>query len=382
MNTERITSGPISARVAFVGELLGREEVRLSVPLIGPSGQEFTRILAQTGQLAPRGEDEDYFPWLRRATVERGKKFFLTNVFHEIGPLKRWLCGKAEASIAYDKAALLSHWPDFPWPEAYSWEPVGKGGEYLHPDHLGVLPALKAELEALPNLNLIVPLGGVALWALTGQGGITAARGTCIEGNLVKAKLLPTLNPAAILRNWEDRTLLVADLMKVKIEAASSEISLPSRKLAIMPTLEDLDAAFPALASSSLICFDAEWVKDQIEMVGFAWDSGHAIVVPFIDIFLPGYSYWASETEEVAAWNWVRKVLALPTPKLAHNSPADVQVLWQKAGIPCHNLCEDSMYAHHALQPEMKKSLGFLASLYTSEASWKWLRKHDAKEGE
>jgi hypothetical protein len=33
------------------------------------------------------------------------------------------------------------------------------------------------------------------------------------------------------------------------------------------------------------------------------------------------------------------------------------------------------MLLHHALQPESEKSLGFLGSIYTDEASWKTMRQ-------
>jgi hypothetical protein len=33
------------------------------------------------------------------------------------------------------------------------------------------------------------------------------------------------------------------------------------------------------------------------------------------------------------------------------------------------------MMLHHSLYPEMKKSLGFLGSIYTDEASWKLMRQ-------
>jgi hypothetical protein len=49
--------------------------------------------------------------------------------------------------------------------------------------------------------------------------------------------------------------------------------------------------------------------------------------------------------------------------------------LWKVYGIPAPKACDDTMLAHHAMQPEMEKGLGFLASLYTDEASWKSMGK-------
>ena len=40
-------------------------------------------------------------------------------------------------------------------------------------------------------------------------------------------------------------------------------------------------------------------------------------------------------------------------------------------GIKVYGAVEDTMFAHHALQPEMLKGLEFLGSVYTDEGSWK-----------
>jgi hypothetical protein len=48
---------------------------------------------------------------------------------------------------------------------------------------------------------------------------------------------------------------------------------------------------------------------------------------------------------------------------------------WKNYGIPTPAPAEDTMLLHHAMQPEMEKGLGFLASVYTDEASWKFMRK-------
>jgi hypothetical protein len=44
-------------------------------------------------------------------------------------------------------------------------------------------------------------------------------------------------------------------------------------------------------------------------------------------------------------------------------------------GIRVMGAAEDTMLAHHALQPEMIKDLGFLGSVYTDEGAWKHLGK-------
>jgi len=61
--------------------------------------------------------------------------------------------------------------------------------------------------------RVIVPLGNVALEALTGKRGISRLRGKPIPGERV---LLPTYHPAAVLRNRNLWDYLVEDLKKAR----------------------------------------------------------------------------------------------------------------------------------------------------------------------
>ena len=51
-------------------------------------------------------------------------------------------------------------------------------------------------------------------------------------------------------------------------------------------------------------------------------------------------------------------------------------------GIACRGAAEDTMLLHHALQPEMEKGLAFLGSVYTDEATWKFMSKVDTLKKE
>jgi hypothetical protein len=57
-----------------------------------------------------------------------------------------------------------------------------------------------------------------------------------------------------------------------------------------------------------------------------------------------------------------------------------MQYLWRYAGIAAKKFCDDTMLLHHALQPEMQKGLGFLASVYTDELAWKFMHKVSASD--
>jgi hypothetical protein len=49
-------------------------------------------------------------------------------------------------------------------------------------------------------------------------------------------------------------------------------------------------------------------------------------------------------------------------------------------GFRVVNCAEDTMLMHHALFPELPKSLGFMGSIYTNEAAWKLIRKSNEEK--
>jgi len=77
----------------------------------------------------------------------------------------------------------------------------------------------------------------------------------------------------------------------------------------------------------------------------------------------------------LTAWNYVRRWCQKPS--VFQNGLYDIHFLWRRYGISVPNAIDDTMLMHHAFQPEMEKGLGFLASIYTDEQSWKFMRKTD-----
>jgi hypothetical protein len=112
--------------------------------------------------------------------------------------------------------------------------------------------------------------------------------------------------------------------------------------------------------------------------VGFAPSPERAIVIPFVDNRKENGSYWASPSEEVAAWKWVRRYLQhIEQPEievLGQNFLYDMNWLWTKLGFTPRNYSRDTMLKHHAINPELEKGLGFLGSIYTDEPAWKTMR--------
>lgn len=340
--------GPRRARVAFVGECWGEAEARLGVPFVGQSGQELDRMINEGG--LPRGD------------------LFFTNVICQQPPgnkFDHFLVKKKEASTA---AVALGQ---------------AETGLYIKDEYLPELARLEEELHEV-GPNLVVALGNKACWALLGQTKISQIRGTCHQSKLgplrvAKWKVLPTYHPAYILRDWSKRTIVVADLLKAERESKFPEIRRPQRWVTVSPSLDEIDEWIHRYAHSArYLAVDIETARRQITCVGFAASRDRAISIPFVDPRKPGWNFWPTHEEELAAWDRVERLLHLPQPKVAQNGAYDFQYLWSM-GLTVVNPQEDTMLLHHSLFPEMLKGLGFLGSVYTSEPSWKTMR-HDTTE--
>ena len=331
-------SGPTDAKIVLVGDTPGEEEIKAGVPFVGTSGQELTRCLAEAGL------DRD--------------SLHLTNVFSERPPsnnLDFWMVKKKDLPAGYDLP------------------PYAKG-QYLCPSKAPLVQQFQAHLSALQP-NLIVALGGTALWALTGLTGITNYRGAIVHSPW--GKILPTFHPTAILRAWGSRPILVADLNKARVHAESASYTRPSRRILIQPTIDEVEAFFENyLRNASLISTDVETKGGQITCVGFAPSPDVAVVIPFWDSTQPSGNYW-SLADELRAWRIVRRVVSGPVPKLFQNGAYDIQY-FLRSGIEVRAAEEDSMIQAHAMYPELPKSLGFLGSIHTDEPAWKLMKRKKA----
>jgi len=250
-------------------------------------------------------------------------------------------------------------------------------GKYLRPEYLPEVTRLWTELEE-SRPNLVVALGNAALWALCGQTNIGSVRGTITEARSPlsswRVKVLPTYHPAAVLRQWAWRPIVVVDLMKVQREGAFPEIRRPARQILVDPTIEEVVEATELMlaAPPPLLSCDTETHGGQISMISFAPSPASALVIPFHDA--RHRSYWAEQHHEEIAVECMARLLESPIPKLWQNGMYDFQYVIPMRIKPraCHH---DLMLLHHSLYPEMRKGLGFLGSVYTDEPAWKLMRR-------
>jgi len=326
--------------IAIVGEAWGEQEERQRVPFVGASGWELTRMLEDAG--------------IRRADC------FLTNVFNLRPPGNEinLLCGpKAEGIRGYPA--------------------LTKG--YVRREFIPELERLGDEIAEV-NPNIIICAGNTPLWALAGVTAISKHRGTTLYSThtINGYKLLPTYHPAAVLRQWELRPVVVTDLMKAKREAGYPEIRRLKREIWIEPTIEDIERFYNEhIVGCERLAVDIETAGTQITCIGFAPNPRIALVIPFLDTRRKGRSYWPTNADEGKAWRIVGRVLAdRSIPKVFQNGLYDIAFIYRTRGIITVNAQHDTMLLHHALQPESLKGLGFLGSVYTDESAWKQMRKH------
>lgn len=393
-------AGPRNARTVVLVEAWGADEAKLRSPLVGASGKEFWLMLGEAwGEIWP--EEHSRVASLHRYDLAWAKhrqawlseaSLAFTNVFNfqpsPSNDLKAICRPKAE----------VAGWPGYDLPA------LTRAG-YLDPQYLGELERLEAELaECSPNL--VVAAGGTPAWALLRQTNIGSIRGAVTEGRLGswKGKVLPTYHPASIFygsgsaagsSGWKWRPIIVADLMKAQQEAKSPQIIRPSRSILFDPELGevqewverllaekppligcDTETSLGMIDTISLASSPSEILSCQIgphrQRIGSRWET----IWPLRD-GRPTPSRW-TPSEEVIFWEQIGRVLEDPTlPKIFQNGLYDIQYLL-RAGLRPRGCEEDLMLEHHALYPEMRKSLGFLGSIYTSEPAWKLMRKHAA----
>ena len=357
--------GPRRPKMLIIGEAWGEQEELHRQAFVGTSGKELWRMLGeaipdqpQLRQLAD--ETLNYgSSWIRhRGEWLEALGIAFTNVLAFRPP------GNDLAGLCTSKLEATGR--------AAGWPSLSKG-KYLAERYFGELDRLEEELEE-SRPNLLVLAGNSACWAVLRATNIGSIRGAVTTDGKGR-KVLPTYHPAGVLRQWAWRPIVVADLMKAWREAQQPELIRPQRKVLVSPTIEQVEGwTEQTLAERpSLLSCDIETGAGQIKCIGFARSRSEALVIPFVDQGVQGWSYW-SESEELRAWACVDKLLASDIPKVGQNFLYDLQYLL-RVGLRPESCLEDTMLLHHSLHPELQKGLGFLGSIYTNEASWKLMRR-------
>jgi DNA polymerase len=342
-------SGPSPARILACGEAPGGDEEAELKPFVGYSGQELTRMFHEVG-------------------IGRSE-CFITNVcrFHPPNnDLDYFITQKKNWALKRGMQPYKGNWV-----------------ESFVPSHI---EELRAEILKV-NPNVIIALGNVALWALTGKRGIMTWRASELECTLVQRpdgspyKVIPVIHPAAILREWHRRWETVQDLRRVERESKTPALHKSDWTFLVRPSYPDivdvLDEILDVLTTEKkrLTCdIETRWHR-HISCIGIGLSKKVAMCIPLLS---PSRKegYWGPE-EELGIMTKLRTVLYHPNTQLINqNILYDLQYLayWYGIAPPVYM---DTMISHHTCFPGFEKALDYQASLYCEHYKY-W--KHDEKD--
>lgn len=340
--------GPPNASIFLLGMFPGKQESAAGRPFVGASGYELRRMLDMVGVKL----DDCY------------------------------RCNVFSRQPDEDNVALFGQSESTPDTRPYG--PLTNAPiTYLDPQWLHELDRVHAEINSV-GPNVVVAMGNVACWALGLGQGINAIRGSIQSVHLAEGprpyKVLPTIHPASLFRQWDQRVVILADLEKAYNESHTADFNFDNTELWINPTLADLEEFDREYMADATECAaDIETKRGQITAISFAPRTDVSLAIPF---WRDGDSpnYWSTVEEEVIAWSYVRKWMQREDLiKVFQNGLYDLQYIPRMKIVP-KNCTEDTMLAHHSLYSELKKGLGFLGSIYANVPSWKSMRTFKKEE--
>ena len=350
-------------KILLVGEAPSRSDFLANKPFVGMTGKELDKMLHEAG--------------IMRTDCH------ITYVCQKPMPKKRG--EKAE------KRFFLKHTKKYqvPKPEVV----IGKA----------LLHTLIVELKP----TLIITLGELALWAVTGEIGITKWRGSILEVELDSEdgtgsdyfKVVPTYAPDVVCRKWDWRFIAVQDLRRAEKESHFPEVNVPDYNFIIRPSfgktmdilnklcnLADaqrdtttngkkshdcitdknaphMDATGVRIKDGKLILGgDIETRRGHISCFGIAWSKLDAICIPFMCVE-NNEGYWSYEEERAILWK-LHELFTHPNVGwIFQNGIYDLQYFAVRWGfIP--KMWMDTMLAHHTCFAGLPKGLDFQSSIY------------------
>jgi uracil-DNA glycosylase family 4 len=345
--------GPIPARVMLCGEAWGEYEERYGRPFVGPAGSELDRMLHEVGIMR--------------------SECFVTNLVNKRPPNN-----EIGAWIALKKKDITK-------------QHVLLRDKYVLPVIAEGYKQLLAEIQ-LVQPNLIIAFGNCAMWALTGKWGIRNWRGSQLAadngvgwlhnpaGGMLAPKVIPTIHPAAVLREWSQRAAVVNDLRRARRHLESRVYSPPAWSFIIKPSYaqvtETLLALHNQLEQKELwIDLDLETSNGHIACCGLSWSKLDAICIPFMTR-ASREGYWQVE-EEAAIVHMLYRVLTHRNVRVRwQNGLYDVQYIHRHWHFIPRG-AQDTMISQHAIFSDQPKALHYQASLY---AEWYVYWKDEGKQ--
>jgi len=304
-------AGPDNARIMFVDEAGGEAEMRELQPFVGESGNILMTCLSRAGV----SRDEVY----------------LANLSHY-----RPHDNKFENLIDTDVLR------------------AGVKELYAH------------IMEFRPTV--IAALGTHSLFFLTGRRGIKKWRGSILSFMHDETiKVIPTVRPAAVLRDRSLYPIFDADIRRIVGDSAYPEKRLPQRRLVTDPRGLELEEWTQRLCKAEFLGADIETVKNssRILCVGFAPSPDLAVCI---------------NAEGEQGRRAIQRILLSDAKKIFQLGTFDTLQLIYLNGYETRDPIAatldrpyywDTLVAQHVLAPELPRSLEYLTSIYTREPYYK-----------
>lgn len=250
---------------------------------------------------------------------------------------------------------------------------------------------LRCEIEEV-RPHVVVAMGPMALWALTGRVGLEDWRGSLEQCCLVEwpMKVIPTYHPSSLWIRPELKQLVKLDLRRVKRESDKRDFPELIERFTIEPDFETCCSILSNLLNNLQhgivkIAYDIETRAGCVACISLAWSDKDAICVPFMDVENL-YGYW-SESEEVEIMCLLYRIMINKNfGGIAQNGAYDNNFMYEK-WLWSPRMIRDTMITQHAMFPtgamtsgedgeeakktadkgSFKKNLGYLSSIYRKQ---------------
>lgn len=308
------------AKIVFIGESPGKDEVLQKKGFVGGSGNVLWRMASQAGISAEK---------VNRSNVAKrrpsGDNFGL---FYQ-DPERRT---KATEELTYWRSLLIAE--------------ITKTSPKI---------AVAVGDEALKTL--CPSIRGISKW-----------RGSILDSEVIKGlKVVPILHPSFVMRmNWEFYYIGIKDLKRA-FRLSNGEVLAEKEPIFIIrPTIGQALEFINEIYSNpkSDWCIDIETRGDTISCFGLSISSIRPDTAICIPIQTTTGPYW-TEGEEVAVWRALGDAFKVNPNCLNQNLNYDIDYMLDPYHIEPSGFSFDPMIAHKFLYPELDKGLDFTTSLYT-----------------
>jgi len=330
MNIYVPARGNPNAKIVLLGEAPSYEEEAALAPFVGTAGRELDRLLKDAG-------------------ISRGECWISNVSKYMIAPQAR----KGKKKLFSVRAS--------------------EAGVNLNEQ----LEELRIELQQIKP-NVIVALGGTALWALTGSSKIENYRGSILLA--WGWKTIPTYHPMHLLYQEEDskgywkRQVVIFDLKRAKAQSNFPEVRRSSRLVHICKNSAHLQQFIGDHLSNNpdpRVAEDIEALHCIPVCNALAFNAREAMSIPLWNR-TPLLTISEIPTNDlVQCWITLAKLNRNPkVKKIGQNFKYDEDKL-TKLGLGLDSLYSDTLLKAFAIAPELPKKLAFLTSVYTDQPYYK-----------